>query len=443
MRYCLCLLPALVGTALGLTWSNTGDLAGARYCLGLTPGPNGSLYAAAIIDTSSRDSGAVFVSSDGTTWQPCGEIPGEQAGVYSILNTAGDTLFVGSSLYSGSAWVPRVYRSSDAGSSWTQLGTVPTPIAGDQVWALAELADGTLLAGVNWASFHSQALPVRSTDRGLTWTTGVNSGSYSPLSEYSLLAASDGTVYVGAWAGYRRLVYRSTDNGVHWVETDTMFDSGKATGIIEAGPGVLLACTYPRTSGQEYIGRIFKSTNRGDHWEEMGYGWLGSTMGIRSLLFTRDGRLFCGSNPSGEIYVSTDTGNTWTSDVFLPGATNVYALCEVRLGDSSYVYAATGPNGDVFRANLYQPTAVGAEPTASGEAFSVSPNPCLGLLDVRAESNHGQLGIIRLYSTTGRLVQESRLAAGSNPVRLSPALAPGIYYLRLPGGASRPIRLVR
>ncbi|MEO0079974.1 MAG: hypothetical protein ABIK44_04795, partial [candidate division WOR-3 bacterium] len=54
----------LVTAAAGLEWVNTGELAGARTVTALISGPNGNLYAAANIDTSSADSGWVFVSTD-------------------------------------------------------------------------------------------------------------------------------------------------------------------------------------------------------------------------------------------------------------------------------------------------------------------------------------------------------------------------------------------
>lgn len=430
MKKYLVFLILIINPAIaGLNWENTGDLTGARYILGLTQGLNGYLYTGAIIDTSSADSGWCFYSTDFFNWQRCANLPGDQRGVYHLINGIGDTLFAGSSYWNGSAWEPRVYKSGDAGQNWTMLGSIPTPISGTQVWAVLEGSNRNLYAGINWLSVHQSALPVRSTDRGATWLNGINSSPYAPVSEFALIEASDNNLYVGTWAGQRRLVYKSTNQGQNWIETDTMFDSGQARAITEGPLGILFAGTYPRTVPQENIGRVFKSTNGGTTWQQIGYGYFSNTTGIRSLFWTSDGRLFAGTVPNGEVFVSCDTGNTWQSEGFLSGANAVYRFLEVVIADSIYLYAATGPNGDVFRALIGFQVGISEpfRPAEKQSAFRIN-NPTKGVLRIKYQ---GAKTKVEVYDLSGKRVSEFVLNNGDNRLTIDKRLPSGVYYLRL------------
>ena len=435
MKKYLVTLILIINIIFALDWVNTGDLVRAKYVFGLIQGFNGYLYAGAVIDTTSADSGWVYYSSDYLNWQRCINLPGDQSGVYHLINGIGDTLFAGSSYWTGSNWEPRVYKSGDGGQNWTMLGSIPTPISGTQVWALLEGRNGNLYAGINWLSIHSSATPVYSTDRGQTWLNSINSCPYSPTSEFCLIEASDGNLYVGTWAGQRRLVYKSTNQSQNWIETDTMFDSGQARALIEGPPGTLFAGTYPKTIPQQPIGRVFKSTNGGSWWQQIGYGYFTNTSGIRSLYFTSDGRLFAGTVPQGEVFVSQDTGNTWTSTGVLPGANSVYRFLEVQVGESTYLYAATGPNGDVFRASIEPQVGIAKKSKIYQQPITIYPNPTTDILTITLPQNREQKINLTIYNACGQKLKE--LVLKKNPqsyVRLSlknQGIDKGLYFLKL------------
>ena len=432
-------LPLLIlNMLIALSWENTGDLIRARYIFGLTQGLNGYLYAGAVIDTISADSGWVYYSSDFRTWQRCANIPENQNGVYHLINGVGDTLFAASSYWTGSNWVPRVYKSGDGGQTWLSLGSIPTPITGTQVWSILESSNRSLYAGINWMAFHASACPVYSTDRGQTWSNSQNSSSYSPTHEFCLIEASDGNLYVGTWAGQRRLVYKSTNQGLNWLETDTMFDAGQARALIEGPPGILFAGTYPKTVPQQAIGRVFKSTNFGTTWEQVGFGYFSNTSGIRSLCFTSDGKLFAGSVPSGEVFISEDTGNTWTSTGVLPVINSVYQMLEVSIGESTYLYAATGPNGDVLRARLTPQVGIRHYSTILKPSVNILPNPTTDVLFIKLAQKQMPKIHLTIYNPCGQKVKELVLKnSAQNLFRLSlkkEGIRGGLYFIKLDTG---------
>ncbi len=436
MIRCLTIMVLLAAVTRALDWSATGQLARAKFVFDLVQDQGGRLYAGATIDTGGLDSGTVFVSSDFVNWERS-DLPGDQPGVFVLVSGAGDTIFAGSSSWNGSQWQPRVYRSDDHGATWSVLGTIPTPVSASSVWALLERPDLGLVAGIDWLSFHSSAVPVYSTDRGTTWQNGVRQTQYSPISEYCLLAAADGNLYVGTWAAQRRLVYRSTDDGLTWTETDTMFDSGRATTLVQGPAGLIFCGTYPKTAPQENIGRVFTSSNSGTTWYQVGYGSLGTTTGVRSLLWAGDGRLYAGTTPNGEVFSSADTGITWTSEGRLPGASTVFRLLEVRTGDTSFIYATTGPSGAVFRARLGPPVGsseFGPRPGPGRAAHCPSPTRA-GLVTLRMTGLDEPAGgpvKVSIFDASGRCVRQSSSDILASSLQLDlRAMLPGVYLIRL------------
>jgi photosystem II stability/assembly factor-like uncharacterized protein len=71
---------------------------------------------------------------------------------------------------------------------------------------------------------------------------------------------------------------------------------------------------------------------------------------VRALELLTDGTLIAGCAGTGQIYTSTDGGETWTDRGQLGAETTVYALAE---GDAGVVVAGTGPNGKIFRSTNY------------------------------------------------------------------------------------------
>lgn len=338
-----------------LNWENTGELERALTVVDLIIGPNGYLYAAANIDTTSLDSGWVFYSSDFYHWQRGNDIPGEVKRIYCFLKTAGETLFIGTkakyepsySYHYNQVDSGRLYFSTD-GINWYFRSLLRGRKVGSSITALLEDTLGRIIAGHNYAGMSGYP-PCYSIDRGRNWLQGPTT-TYNAY-HYSLLKARDGSLYCGTW-GVGGLVLKSTDHGETWFATDTLFDAGHTPTIIEAPDGILFAGTYPKTNPREPIGRIFKSTNGGNEWIEIGYGYFHSTTGIRSLCLTHDGALYAGTAPNAEVFVSFNNGDSWLSTGRLPGANVVYKLLEVIKNDTFFLYAATGPNGDIFRAVL-------------------------------------------------------------------------------------------
>jgi len=417
---------------LNLEWQNTGELTGAVRVSDIALGLNGYLYAGGQGNPNpgSGDSGWVYVSQDLWNWQLGGNLPGNQDGVYCLFNGAGDTLYAGTGMWGD---LPLVFKSGDGGQNWTALSNYGTYRPGSRVTTFIEDRQGIFHLGNNYMGM-SAAIPRRSTDRGASWLVDSGTITYNST-HYCLQQSADNTLYFGSW-GSGGGVHRSYDNGATWSPAAGMPGVSDCYTIIEVGADTIFAGVDSSNAG-----KVFKSVDHGDSWTQMGAGYLPTATAVRSLLYTADFNyeIFCGTTPNAEVFVSVDKGNTWSSAGTLSGATTVYKLIEVRKtsasAESLFIYAATGPNGDVFRSLLQVIVKVDENPQAvpPDAGIRVFPNPFARAVAVPGHTNE----TVAVYDVRGVKVGAYR---GD---RIGSDLAPGIYFIELPDRGHALIKVLK
>jgi len=425
----LALVVVLAAGVEALDWQNTGELTGAKVVRDLIVGPDGHLYAAAGLDTASADSACVFVSPDLVTWERCGDIPGDVEIVAGLFNGVADTLFAGTgATYQGNVG-PLLYSSSDKGSTWQFRSQITGERVGTTLTCVLETRAGAITAGHNYMAMHTSGAPCLSSDRGGSWSQGAVTGRIADM--YCLLETADNNLFCGGW-GTGGVVLKSSDGGANWAATSELYDAGHTRALVNGPAGAIFAGTYPRSSPQEPIGRVFKTTDAGASWQQLGYGFFNGTSGIRSLCWTTNGLLFAGSAPSAEVFVSSDSGVTWTSTGALPGAAYAAKLVEKTIGDSMFIYAGAS-NGDVFRA--YVPLHVGVRSPATAPARTsvrLVPNPTRGELSLSLAGR----AAVTVTDAGGRRVAGYTLEARQSRFALT-GLAAGVYLVEVKQGTDR------
>jgi len=223
------------------------------------------------------------------------------------------TLFVGTE---GSG----VYRSTNNGTSWTQVNS---GLTNTNVYALT-YSIGNLFAGTGNGVFLS-------TSNGTSWTA-VNSG-LTNTNVYALAVLTDGGGSTYIFAGTDgEGVYRSTNNGTSWTAVNSGLTNTYVHSLVISGI-TLFAGTA--------VG-IFRSTNIGISWTAINSG-LTNTY-IQSLTFYGL-NLFAGT--FGGVFRSTNNGTSWTAVNSGLTNTNVYALAAFS---SSNLFAGTW-GGGIFRSS--------------------------------------------------------------------------------------------
>lgn len=208
----------------------------------------------------------------------------------------------------------KVFRSTDAGRSFSKVATVDTVFT-SLVISPQFSNDGTLFAAADDGVYVS-------TDRGDTWEATDGSPDRVTGLAISTDYGRDRTVFAGTWNG----LYKTSNGGRSWEQVvDTPYG---ANGFIEA-VAISPAFTDDKTLLVSVRGRgLFKSTDAAASFREVGRdlidanvmfaNWYHYTSGAIefSPTYARDNTIF--GFAESNVYRSQDGGETWTELVIPP-----------------------------------------------------------------------------------------------------------------------------
>ena len=403
-------------------WAKLGELEGAWNVYDLAVDAGGHLFAA------TSPEARVFRSGDGgQSWNPTAPLPGAMI-AYSLLVGSNGAIYVGT--YPNGD----VFASTTGGASWTPTGNLPEATA---VRALVQLSNGVILAGTS-----PECTVFATADGGLNWyPSGTTIGLEAGILD--LFESSTGRVLLGA-QGHPNF---SDDGGRTWYPA-TIHQAGDAEprvhAFLELAPDTLLACGNLHACG----GRVWRSPDGGANWFPITAGdgqfYLDSLRVIQGfdLVETPRGDVLMGIEPGPDRVAmrSGDGGRTWEAEGELTGA--VEMLRFLRLGDGT-IYAATSPNGDIFR---WTPEASGVGGPKSGARPQVAavignfPNPLVGSTSIRWQIPSDGYVRLRILDGQGRRVRtllNGRERAGQHDVRWNARdyrgapVESGVYFARL------------
>ncbi|MDP4198695.1 MAG: T9SS type A sorting domain-containing protein [Bacteroidota bacterium] len=219
----------------GISTQNTQDriLAGAGSVQWTLIGPNnigGRIEAVAIHPTDPKtvyagaaDGGVWKTTDGGAAWKPLTDnMPALSMGSIAIDPENPNTVYAGTGeLPNGDTYTGYgLYRSSDAGASWMNIG--PTNVAAYSSVKVNPKHSNILYA----AAGRSGGGVLRSTNTGATWewlSGGLPAGQVTDL---ALAMNGDAAVLYAGVAGHGGGVYRSTDGGNNWNKLDISFSDG-------------------------------------------------------------------------------------------------------------------------------------------------------------------------------------------------------------------------
>lgn len=218
-----------------------------------------------------------------------------------------------------------VFRSTDYGGSWTSVSNT----SGGQIAINSH--DHIFVCGSDYV--------YRSTDNGETWIQCA-AGSSVPQEPLNIAISSTDRILVGAQGQFGYGLYTSIDDGDSW----TLIKQGGAPEVAVNPSGYIFAGL---DSG------VYRSTNNGMTWMQVSLGLPVGTYGMTMVLriaISSSGVIFCGvlyfegpaPNPQYNwgVFRSTNNGNSWVS----VGLTNAY-LADLAISSSGEVFAAFSGSG--------------------------------------------------------------------------------------------------
>lgn len=357
-------------------------------------------------------SGGVFKTTDGgSTWNPIFDNqPALSIGDIDLAPSNSSIIYVGtgeanggsgSLTYEGNG----VYKSTDAGATWTHVGLDSSHMIG-RVAVHPNDADTVFVASMGdlygegpWRGLF------RTADGGATWTKVFGLTDSSGCIDVVINPQNPNHVYCAMWERVRRPdrknyagpssgIWRSTDAGNTWTQmTNGLPPAGTSYGrpcidLCTSNPNVMYALYLDNSNS--FLG-LYKSTNGGTSWIQTNdaslsgaYGGSGYWFGrikcdptdqntVYIIAFdmykTSDGGLsysgtfnfvhvdqhevavhplnndFVMLGNDGGLYISYNGGDTWTHNETLP-ITQFYA-CETDYNNANALYGGTQDNGTI------------------------------------------------------------------------------------------------
>ncbi len=304
-------------------------------------------------------SGGVWKTiNNGTTWQPV--FDGEASysiGCITMDPKNPDTLWVGTGENNSQrsvAYGDGVYKSTDGGRSWTNVGLKTSEHIGK---ILIDPRDSNTVyvaaQGPLWGPGGERGL-YKTTDGGANWTqilkidenTGVTDFLLDPTNPDTILAASyqrRRRVWTLINGGPGSAIHRSTDAGKTWKKVSGGLPGGELGRI-----GLALAPSSPNVvysiiEGNDRSGGIYRSTNFGVSWDKQNpFDQQGQYYSHLVVDPVNKDRLYV---MSVIIQVSDDGGRTLTS---MPGGSKHVDNHEIWIDPNNPDYYLVGCDGGIY-----------------------------------------------------------------------------------------------
>ena len=177
-----------------------------------------------------------------------------------------------------------MYRSTDAGKTWTHIGLEKTGIIS---WIIVDPNDPNVVyaaaMGQGWVSNPDRGV-FRSTDGGQTWKRILYVDDKTGAATMAMDSSNPQVLYVSMWQAYRTHwmlssggpgsgIYKTTDGGAHW--SNLTHKPGLPQGIsgnvnvavAPSDPNVVYVMMQVKYRGE--IGGLFRSDDGGQTWKLM------------------------------------------------------------------------------------------------------------------------------------------------------------------------------
>ena len=248
-----------------------------------------------VMYAASASGGLWKTTNNGTTWRPVFENEATiSIGDVAVAPSDPSIVWIGTgeaNNRNSSSWGDGVYKSTDAGETWTNMGLEDTHHVGRIVIHPRD-PDTVYVAAMGhlWGTNRERGV-FRTVDGGKTWTavlqvderTGAQDLVMDPV-ELSILYAAMYERLRTPWSyentGPGSGIYKTTDGGSTWRQLEQGLPSERVgrigLDVYKKNPAVLYAVVeadaggqFARVDGESQDGGIFRSDDRGESWQRL------------------------------------------------------------------------------------------------------------------------------------------------------------------------------
>ncbi len=313
----------------------------------------------------------------------------------------------------------RIFRSTDAGGTWTQQATSGSYL-GIEHMQFVDANNG--FASGYATTFGTSAGCYKTTDGGATWT---NAGSIPSLGTgMEFLNTTVGFICTGVTSS-SGTIQKTSDGGSSWLFT---YSGPWCADVSTVGPDTVYGLVGLGSAS------IVKSTNQGNTFGAP----LAVVGGVKALHFPDHAKAWA-VGASGAIMVSWDRGNTWTAET----SGTAESLNEIT--SSANMMWTCGTGGVVLKRNMF-PTTV--EENSNIRGVQVWPNPTVGNTSVRINAKSPVIGAeVALRNVAGQIVESftTNIQPGGHYINIDLIDRPsGIYFVSVKAeGVNEVLKVVK
>ena len=263
----------------------------------------------------------------------------------SVAMPDGSIVLMGGNRYIPSASLNDVWRSTDQGTTWTQM-TAAAPWVGRTEHTSVALPDGSIVL-IGGQDIDNNGLNDvwRSTDQGATWTQMTAAAEWTPRYGHTSVALPDGSIVLMG-GGSSHSVWRSTDQGATWTQMTAAAEwSGRMghTSVALPDGSIVLMGGYDGSITRR--NDVWRSTDQGATWTQLTAAapWVGRMDHTSEALPDSSIVLIGGTYYDGgfiylnDVWRSMDQGASWKQTTAAAEWTPRYDHASVTLPDSSIV----------------------------------------------------------------------------------------------------------